>query len=66
MWKLSLRKKRANNIFLATRNVVIQWWIEESHVSMNKSEVTKKRLGLNIYNEKATHFLMETWVHIYF
>jgi hypothetical protein len=65
MWRLSLRKKIAN-IFLVTRNAVVQWWTKETRVSSNKNEATKKRLGPDIYDEKTTHFLMETQVHIYF
>jgi hypothetical protein len=67
MWRLSLKgKKKPKNILHATRNVIVQWWIEETHVSLNKCEVTRKRLGPSIYDEKTTQFLMETQVHIYF
>jgi hypothetical protein len=59
MWKLSLKKRKINNMLPATRNVIVQWWIEETRVSSNKSEVTRKRLGSGIYDEKTTHFLME-------
>jgi hypothetical protein len=55
-----LRKKRVNNIFPTIRNVIIQWWIEETCVSLNKSEMTRKRLGPGLYDEKSRHFLMET------
>jgi hypothetical protein len=60
MWRLSLEKKKADNILPDTRNVVVQWWREETRVSSNKSEVTRKRLGPIIYDEKTNHFLMET------
>ncbi len=49
---------------LATRNAMVQWWIEETHVRPNKSEVTRKRLGPGIYDEKTTHFLTKTQVYI--
>jgi hypothetical protein len=45
---------------------MVQWWIEETCVRLNKNEVTRKRLGPWIYDEKATHFLTKTQVYIYF
>lgn len=61
-----IEEKKTNNILPTTRNVAVQWWTKETHVSLNKSEVTRKRLGLDIYDEKATHFMMEILMHIYF
>ncbi len=46
------------NIFPTIRNVIVQWWTKETHVSLNKSEVTRKRLGHGPYDEISTHFLM--------
>jgi hypothetical protein len=66
MWRLSLRKKRFDIILHVIRNAIVQWWTKETHVTLNKNEVTRKRSGPNICDEKATHFLMETHVHIYF
>jgi hypothetical protein len=61
-----VRKNKIDVILLATRNAMVQWWIEKTHVRPNKSEVTRKRLGPCIYDEKATHFLTKTQVYIYF
>jgi len=55
-----LREKKANNIFPIIRNAIVQWWTEETCVSSNKSEMTRKRLGPGLYDEKSSHFLMET------
>jgi hypothetical protein len=55
-----MRKKKTNVVLHAIRNVVVQWWIKETFVSPNKSEVIKKRLVLGIYDEKVIHFLIKT------
>ncbi len=52
-----MRKKRIDVILPTTGNAMVQWWIEETHVSPNKSEVTRKRLGPCIYDEMAIYFL---------
>lgn len=59
-------KKKFDVFLFVTRNVMVQWWTEETHVNLNKSEVIRKRSGLGIYDEKAIHFLPKTWVYIYF
>jgi len=46
-------KKELDVVLLVTRNALVQWWIEETYVSPNKSEVTRKKLGPCIYDEKA-------------
>ncbi len=58
METFSEEKKRIDFILHAKRNVVVQWWTKETHVSLNKSEVTRKRLGHGPYDEISTHFLM--------
>ncbi len=50
-------KKTIDGIMPKIRNSIIRWWAQETCVSLNKSEVTKKRLELGIYNEKPIHFL---------
>jgi hypothetical protein len=45
---------------------MVQWWTKKTRVSPNKNEVTRKRLGPCKYDEKATYFLIEAQVYIYF
>jgi hypothetical protein len=35
-------EEKKNDVFLlVTRNVMVQWWTKETHVNLNKSEVTR-------------------------
>jgi hypothetical protein len=58
----TLRKKRSDDFLPSTRNVIMNWWVVETQVSLNKSDVTFKRLEAGIFDEKPTHFLMDTKV----
>jgi hypothetical protein len=62
LWTFTLRKKRSDDFFPSTRNVIMNWWVAKTQVSLNKSDVTLKRLEARIYDEKPTHFLMDTKV----
>ncbi len=33
LWRFSVRKKRTDDLLLSTRNLVVQWWLEETQVS---------------------------------
>jgi hypothetical protein len=45
-----------------TQNVVVSWWIIQTHVSPNKKDVTRLWVGLDQYKIKPTHYLMKTHV----
>ncbi len=62
LWSFTMRKKRTNGIPPNILNLIMNWWVIESQVSPNKSEVTRKQLDVGIYDEKPTNFLMETQV----
>jgi hypothetical protein len=62
LWTLKLRKKRSDGILPSTKNVIVNWWAVKNRVSPNKSDVTCKRLEVGIFDEKPTHFLMETYL----
>jgi hypothetical protein len=47
---------------MSIKNVFLQWWITQTWVSPNKFNVIKKRLEIGVYDEKPTHFLLETHV----
>jgi hypothetical protein len=38
---------------------VLDWWNKETHVSPNKSNVTKKFITPKIIDEHATHLLLD-------
>ncbi len=62
LWRLLVTKKRTDGIMPKIRNSILRWWAQKTRVSPNKSELTKKRLELDIYDEKPTHFLIKTLV----
>jgi hypothetical protein len=55
-----MRKKGNDDNPHVIRNIVVNWWAIKTRVSPNKNDVTKKRLEVGIFDEKPTHFLMET------
>jgi hypothetical protein len=57
-----MREKKPDGISIHMRNVALQWWVSETRVSPKKSNVIKKRLEVGVFDEKPTHFLMETQV----
>jgi len=60
LWSLSVRNKRINGMSKLLKETILEWWALETYVSPNKSEVTCKRVGAIVYDERLTHFLMET------
>jgi hypothetical protein len=64
LWKLSVRKKKTNNLSLVIRNLVLKWWAKEICINLNKTGVIRKKMKPNIFDEKSTHFLMETQVYL--
>ena len=64
LWTLSVRRKRMDGMIAEVKNAVLTWWVSETRVSPNKKDVTRKRIGPGLYDEKPTHYLMETQVRI--
>jgi hypothetical protein len=62
LWSLSIRKHKIDGCTIDVKNVAIAWWAFDTHVSPNKDDVMKKCLEAGVYDEKPTHFLMETQV----
>jgi hypothetical protein len=60
LWTLSMRKKGNDDNPHVIRNIVVNWWAIKTRINPNKNDVTKKRLEVGIFDEKPTHFLMET------
>jgi hypothetical protein len=61
IFKLAERRKR-DGVLSGTRELVIAWWTSETRVSPNKKDVTRKRLGPKMYDQHATHLLLESQV----
>ena len=67
LWTLSVRKKRSDGLTEYVKAVVILWWAQNTRVSPNRKEIARKRTGPGEWDEKPTHFLMETQVcHLHF
>ncbi len=62
LWSLFVRKKKTNGVPKLLKETILEWWTLEMHVNPNKSEVTCKRVGAMMYEERPTHFLMETQI----
>jgi hypothetical protein len=62
LWSLSVRKRKIDGCTIDVKNVAIAWWASETLVSPNKDDVMRKCLEDGMYDEKPTHFLMETQV----
>jgi len=62
LWTFTLRKKKNDDFLPSIKNVIMNWWATKTLVSPKKSDVTRKRLEVIIFDKKPTHFLMETKV----
>lgn len=56
------RRKCEGGISDNVKIAVDAWWTEETHVSPNRKDIKRKRLGRNLYDTHPTHLLMETQV----
>ncbi len=60
------RKQKVDIIDKATISHVMDWWRSETKVNPNRSDVTRKRIDTKVYEEHATHLLLETQVrHVF-
>jgi hypothetical protein len=60
LWTLSIRKQRYDVLTLATKATTFTWWTQERKVSLDRRKVMWKHITPNVFDEKPTHFLMET------
>jgi hypothetical protein len=60
LWTLFVRKQRYDALTLATKATTLAWWIQETRVNPNRRKVTWKCITPNVFDEKSTHFVMET------
>lgn len=56
------RRRREGGICNEIKQLVLQWWTEETRVSPGRRDVRRKRLGRNSYDTHAAHLLMESQV----
>lgn len=61
-WSQSIRKKRTYGLHELLKKVVLEWWTLEPLMSHGQNDVTHKQLEPMVYDEKPTHFLMESQV----
>jgi hypothetical protein len=62
LWPLLVKNHKIDGYTIDVKNVTIAWWASQTHVSPNKNDVMKKCLEAGVYDEKPTHFLMETQI----
>jgi hypothetical protein len=63
LWTLYFQRKRIDGCTNEDKDVTIAWWACEIRVNPNKRDVTRQRIEVGIYDEKPTHYLMETNVY---
>jgi len=64
LWRLSVRKTRSDDLLPSIWNLVVQWWVEETWVSPLTMLKWPERVNLGTFDERPTHFLMETHVYL--
>jgi hypothetical protein len=52
-------------VFMEDKASIVTWWLMETWVSPNKKDVTCKWVGPKLYEEHATHFLLESQINDY-
>jgi hypothetical protein len=62
---LFIRKQIYDVLTLATKVATSAWWIQETKVSLDRRKVMWKLVAPNVFDEKPTHFLMETHVNYF-
>jgi hypothetical protein len=62
LWSLSIRRKRTDGCTNVAKTTALTWWASETRVNPNKANVTTKCLEAGMWDEKPTHYLMETQV----
>jgi hypothetical protein len=61
-WALLSCRKRADQLDEVTKDLVTQWWHQETHVSPIQKQVVNKRIGPNQREQHAMHYLLESQV----
>lgn len=59
-----LERVKREGTSLYIKEMVQLWWDQQSRVSPNKKDVTRKRVGVNNYVVHATHYLTEAQVRV--
>ena len=61
-WALLTRKRRADQLQEVTKDLVTQWWHQETRVSPIQKQVVNRRIGPNEKEQHAMHYLLESQV----
>lgn len=59
-WSLLIHKGKSNILFPQVKANVESWWFSITHMSSNRKEVVRKKLGPHVYDERPTHHHIET------
>jgi hypothetical protein len=62
LWSLSIKNRRNDGYIVGAKIVALAWWAFETQMSPNKADVIKKHFDTGVWDEKPTHYLMETHV----
>jgi hypothetical protein len=62
LWALCGKSKRKDALIPEVHDVVVQLWIENNRVNLNKRDVIKKRTSIGKWEAHAIHFFTESHV----
>ncbi len=65
-WAFLPHRRRTYGLDGAIVLCVLDWWKNETRISPNRNDVTKKQVAPKMYNEHTTHLLLETQVRLEF
>ncbi len=60
LWTLRVHKVKVDVVSIEVCNCVVNRWITQTRVNLNKNDVTQLKVGLDEHEMKPTHYLMET------
>jgi len=63
-WSWLIHKGKSNILFPQAKANGEPWWFSRTCMSPNQKEVVRKKLGPHVYDEKPTHYCMETQVNL--
>jgi hypothetical protein len=58
LWSLYIIKRIIDGCTIVAK--IVGWWVFKTQVNPNKANVTTQHLEARVWDEKPTHYLMET------
>ncbi len=64
LWTFLKNQKRTNGCSeeVVTKTMATLWWASQTRINLNKKYVTRRHIEVVVYDEKPTHYLLETQV----